>query len=241
MENFIPNPNTIIKEDFNCPISEEINVKQYNVLIDSDFMNNQVYLNMGYDHNREYDSSFYLSSEDAYKLGEQLMQIATKNMNDNIIIKRSNNWRNNLINLLQNSKIYSISIGFKRLYTKDPEDNLFGLFVLNISYSLKEDNRYTIQAQILSDDMKNKDETYCDELEEQLKLSDIPIIAINKLAYKNLLHEMNDILNNWMKENKTDTPPKQEIHPMIPNNLQDQVKDIADRVMKKIHETSENK
>ena len=52
MENFIPNTNTIIKEDFNCPISEEINVKQYNVLIDSDFMNNQVYLNMGYDHNR---------------------------------------------------------------------------------------------------------------------------------------------------------------------------------------------
>ena len=241
MENFIPSTNTIIKQDFNCPISKEINVKQYNVLIDSDFMNNQVYLNMGYDHNKEYDSSFYLSSEDAYKLGEQLMQIATKNMNDNIIIKRSNTWRSNLRDLLLNSEVYSISIDFKRLYTKDPEDSLFGLFELHISYNLLQDSSYVIQASILSDDMKDKDENYCDSIEEQLELLDVPIITINKIAYKNLLHEMNKIMNDWMEENKTDTPPRQEIHPMIPNNLQDQVKDIADRVMKKIHETSENK
>ena len=45
---YLPKEKKPFKVSYDCPLSEELNVKEYNVLIDSDPVENQIYINLGY-------------------------------------------------------------------------------------------------------------------------------------------------------------------------------------------------
>lgn len=237
---YVPDETKPFKANYDCPISDQINVKQYNVTIDADSENNQVYLNLGYDHNRQYDCSFFLEAEDAFKLANKLLSYASTAITNNNQLRLSQCWIDGLVKLLKNKAIIDIGIKCIRLYSDDPEDSLFGNLVLQIYYTTKYSNEIE-EAIIVSDNMRDKQEDYFEEVERILKEEyKVENVFIDKDGFKFLIQSMEIKLNKWIKKNKKKNPPKQYIEPMIPNNLKDSVRDIANRVMQNMN-TEDNK
>lgn len=236
IKSFIPSETKPFTANYNCPISDQINVKQYNVIIDADIENNQVYLNLGYDKNKQYDCSFFLNSEDAYKLANALSRYASITKDKYTLLEYSKHWTNTLITLLKNKTILNIEIKCIRLFTDDPEDSLFGTLVLEIQYITKYLSE-TEKAIILSENMRDKQENYFEKVEKILKEKyNIQNIFIDKDGFKCLIQSMEIKLNKWIKANKKKNPPKQKIESMIPNDLKDDLKNISNRVISKLNE-----
>lgn len=235
---FVPKSYSPKNKDYNCAISDEINVKVYNTLIDSDFETNQVYLNLGYDNDERYDSSFFFNAEDALELGNELISSAISAINNHSIYIQSENFKNNLIQLIKLKQVKYLLIRFDRLFTDNPEDSMFGTMVLYIEYKLKDDTM--IEAIVLSDNMRNKNENWVDILVDELKNRyKVEIVDIDSTNWKFLWKSMEIKFNNWVKKNKSNRDYKEPVsqyQSMLPNNLRDSVKDIADRVMEKIKE-----
>lgn len=221
--------------DYNCPL-KEINVKKYNVIIDGDTENDRIYLNLGYDNHREYDSSFFLNSKDALELGMKLIQYSHKATSTHEKYVRSKDWINKLKEFVKNKMITDIGIKCVSTFSDDPEDSLFGSLVLQIYYITR--TGYSDEAIVVSDIIGNKSYNYFDEIIEKLKNEyDVENIFIDSDGYKKFKTILDNKLNKWIEKTKRPQPLTQKVDTMIPNNLKDGVKDIADRVITKIKET----
>lgn len=236
---FIPSPIKPFTTNYNCPISEDINVRKYNVTIDGDTENDRVYMNLGYDGKRQYDCSFFLESKDAFELGQKLIHYSQKATITHKDYIRSKDWINKLTELIQNKIVTDIGIKCISVFSDDPEDSLFGTIVLQVYYITKMNN--SDEAIILSDGLTDKDYTYFDELIEKFKTEyEIENVFIDTDGYKKLKSRINDKLNKWLQKTQSKTTPRHDIQTMLPNNLKDGVKDIADRVIDKLKENQNN-
>lgn len=232
---FIPKETKPFYTEYDCPISDQINVKKYNVIIDSDIENDQVYLNLGYDHNEQYDCSFFLNSMDAFELADKLLNYACISMNKYRILERSKEWINTLKIYLQSHSIDFLMIKCQRLYTDDPEDTLFGTLVLKIGYHLKSSSDDTYKsAYIVSDNIRDKKEIYFEEVKNKLQELEIDTLDIDTEGFKFLYKAMQKKLDKWIDKNK-DNSNQQEIPTMLPNNLKDSVQEVANRVIEKLN------
>lgn len=118
-------------------------------------------------------------------------------------------------------------------------DSLFGTIVLQVYYITKMNN--SDEAIILSDGLADKDYTYFDKLIKKFKTEyEIENVFIDTDGYKKLKSRINDKLNKWLQKTQSKVTPRHDIQTMLPNNLKDGVKDIADRVIDKLKENQNN-
>lgn len=236
-ELFVPKDIKPFHTDYDCPISEEINVNKYNITIDGDVENNQIYLNLGYDNNTQYDCSFFLDAHDAMNLANKLAHYALDTILNNNLIEYSKNWVHTLEILLRNKVVNAIDIKCVKLFTDDPEDTLFGTMVLRIHYTSTGIFDKVASATIVSENMRDKKEDYFEEIERKLKEEyGVKNVNVDKDGFVFLLQSMEIKLNKWIKKNKAKAAQNNnKVETMIPNDLKDSVKDIADRVIEKIN------
>lgn len=236
-ELFVPKDIKPFHTDYKCPISKEINVNKYNITIDGDVENNQIYLNLGYDNNTQYDCSFFLDAHDAIDLANRLAKYALDTLLNHNLIDYSKNWVHTLEILLRNKVVNAIDIKCVKLFTDDPEDTLFGTMVLRIYYTSTEISNEVASATIVSENMRDKKEDYFKEIKRKLKEEyGVKNVNVDEDGFVFLLQSMEIKLNKWIKKNKAKAAQNNnKVEPMIPNDLKDSVKDIADRVIEKIN------
>ena len=236
-ELFVPRDIKPFHTDYKCPISKEINVNKYNITIDGDVENNQIYLNLGYDNNTQYDCSFFLDAHDAIDLANRLAEYALDTLLNHNLIDYSKNWVHTLEILLRNKVVNAIDIKCVKLFTDDPEDTLFGTMVLRIHYTSTEISNEVASATIVSENMRDKKEDYFKEIKRKLKEEyGVKNVNVDEDGFVFLLQSMEIKLNKWIKKNKAKSEHNNnKVEPMIPNDLKDSVKDIADRVIEKIN------
>ena len=148
--NYLPKIKKPFSVKYDCPMPEELNIKKYDILIDSDPIDNQIYLELGYDNKGEYSSAYYLSPEHAMEIG-----------------------------YIKSDLIDEIEFKPLRLFTQDVEDSLFGRMVISIYYKsekLNIEKSFTILSnQIDTDTQKPLDEIidfYKDHIKD-VKVDDI--------------------------------------------------------------------
>lgn len=98
-----------INLDFPCTI-EELDTKKYRLDIDQDPRNGIIYLNIGYDNLKEYDSPLYLTIDDTKKLAYTLLEYARKAKDNIYNAKCSSIFVKDLTKNLESKRINSISI-----------------------------------------------------------------------------------------------------------------------------------
>lgn len=134
MNNKIKDFTPILSEEknleFNCTI-EELDTKKYRFDIDQDPSNGIIYLNIGYDNLKEYDSPVYLTYSDAIDLAKTLLDYANKAYSNICNSEYASRFIKDLKENLDNKKvdwikIYPISLA--------DQDNFPGCMVFDISY-----------------------------------------------------------------------------------------------------------
>ena len=106
--NFVPEKIIPMTRHINCPVSEEIKVNKYKVLTDGDFINDTIYLELGYDDKSEYDSSFFLKSSDLRTLATNLLTLADAVEARHKLYSISREWLDGIKKQLQDGYIISI-------------------------------------------------------------------------------------------------------------------------------------
>lgn len=199
--NLVPKVKNPFISEYDCPISEELNIQKYNVIIDSDPINDQVYLDLGYDNKDEYNSAFYLTTKQAAEIGTKLLEFAihTLTQYDNYLTGEMEN--SMLKHLVDANMIEEITIEPIKLFTMDVEDSLFGRMIINISYkaSIYDDTKlYTM----LSKPIDTDDISYMDKLRKYLEDHEVKTIRIDDLQYNFLCDSIRTLRKKWLKSNK---------------------------------------
>lgn len=119
---------------YDCPMPEELNIKKYNILIDSDPVDNQIYLELGYDKKNEYTSAYYLSPEHALEIGMHMVEIANNIIKQNLIYEKGAMEYEMLESYIAADLVDEIEFKPLKLYTKDVEDSLFGRMIIYVYY-----------------------------------------------------------------------------------------------------------
>ena len=131
-KNYVPEIKKPFVTTYDCPIPEELNIKKYNVIIDSDPIDNHVYLDLGYDNRDEYSSAFYLTSSQAIELGKQLMEYGVNALCKHSDYNTGEMQCNMLRNLVKSKMVEEIEIKPIKLFTMDVDDSLFGGMIVYV-------------------------------------------------------------------------------------------------------------
>lgn len=195
--NYVPKTITPYHKDIKCAISEKIDTKNYNVTIDSDPVENMVYLELGYDNDENFDSAFYINTKQAYDLGLRLMTIAKDTGYENELVEKAKYFVNTLNLLITYNLLKELEIEFDHLYTTDPEDSLFGTIVINVKYVDIYGN--SNEASILSDNMISVEPNEYDNLENELKEKyNIEKVSVNNLKFELLKNMIDKAKDTWI-------------------------------------------
>lgn len=195
--NYVPKTITPYHKDIKCAISEKIDTENYNVTIDSDPVENIVYLELGYDNDENFDSAFYINTKQAYYLGLKLMNIARDTGCENELVEKAKYFVNTLKLLITYNLLKELEIEFDHLYTTDPEDSLFGTMIINIKYTDINNNSY--EASILSDNMMRVESDEYDDLEEKLHTEyNIEKVSVNNIKFKLMKKTLDRSRDDWL-------------------------------------------
>ena len=215
-DNYLPKIKKPFSVKYDCPMPEELNIKKYDILIDSDPIDNQIYLELGYDNKGEYSSAYYLSPEHAMEIGMKLIELASSTIKQNSIYEDGNTEYKILESYIKSDLIDEIEFKPIRLFTQDVEDSLFGRMVISIYYKsekLNIEKSFTILSnQIDTDTQKPLDEIidfYKDHIKD---------VKVDDISYNYLQDSMITLRKKWLKYHKGKNPggkeyikPKEEL------------------------------
>ena len=198
---YLPKEKKPFKVSYDCPLSEELNVKEYNVLIDSDPVENQIYINLGYDNRSEYDSAFYLSPQHAMEIGKKLIEYAT-HVDDQYLKYHTGEVELDILkSLLAANLVEEITIEPKKLFTMDVDDSLFGRMIIDISYKstlYDTEKSFTVLSQQIDSDNSDDIIKYLEEHTKECKF--------DYLQYKYLIDSMKTLRTKWLESHKRQKP-----------------------------------
>ena len=174
----------IIKKPFNttydCPMPEELNIKKYNILIDSDPIDNHIYLDLGYDNRDEYNSAFYLTPNQAIELGNQLMEYGIHTLTQHDEYNIGTMQSSILRNLIDAKAVEEIEITPIKLFTMDVDDSLFGRMIVDVSYKSTIYDT-SVSFTMLSQPIDTDNISYIDDLKKYLEEhDDIGAMAVSR-------------------------------------------------------------
>lgn len=224
---FVPKQNKPYTTKYKCPVSEEINVEKYRITIDGDFENNQIYLNLGYDNKEEYDSSFFLSPQDAKALGHKLLEYSEYVEREHDKFKDSRKLIKELKKQIKKKEISSVKIKCIGIYCTDIHDTLFGTLILDIHIGRINDINFSFRY--LSDSISDKTESYFSDIYSELKSSGIEDVYVDidkyQKCYKIIKSEKDKLSNQ-----------SQKVSPMIPRTASDDLQSLVRNVQSKLKE-----
>ena len=208
-KNYVPEIKKPFVTTYDCPIPEELNIKKYNVIIDSDPIDNHVYLDLGYDNRDEYNSAFYLTSSQAIELGKQLMEYGVNALCEHSDYNTGETQCNMLRNLVKSKMVEEIEIKPIKLFTMDVDDSLFGRMIVDISYR---STQYDISKSftVLSQPIDTDDVSYIDNLKKYLEEHSVQSIKIDDLQYDFLCDSICTLRKKWLKAHKGKSPERKE-------------------------------
>lgn len=202
---YVPEIKKPLAITYDCPIPEELNIKKYNILIDSDPIDNHVYLDLGYDNRDEYNSAFYLTSSQAIELGKQLMEYGVNALCEHSDYNIGEMQCNMLRNLVESKMVEEIEIKPIKLFTMDVDDSLFGRMIIDISYKstiYDTPKSFTVLSQPIDTD----NISYIEDLKKYLEEHEVSSIKIDDLQYNFLCDSICTLRKKWLKAHKGKTP-----------------------------------
>lgn len=196
----VPKKISPLLQHIKCPISEQINVDKYKVLSDGDFINNIIYLELGYDDNSEYDSSFFIKTKDLKLIADSLYKLAENVDTRNKLYKLSREWINGLKKLLKENQVEKLYINPKYVYCTDIHDDLFSTIVFEVSYTDINNRQESIL--LLSDSLIMETEDYLTSQTRHLKekYPSLKEVYINNNQFKKLMKEISTYKSNQLKQ-----------------------------------------
>ena len=211
-DNFLPKIKRPFTDTYDCPMQEELNIKKYNVTIDSDPINNYIYLDLGYDDREEYNSAFYLTPVHAIEIGKQLMEHGVHALTEYSTYLSGEMECSMLKILIESNRVDEIIINPIKLFTMDVDDSLFGRMIVDISYR---STQYDISKSftVLSQPIDTDDVSYIDNLKKYLEEHNVQSIKIDDLQYDFLCDSICTLRKKWLKAHKSKTPKKEYMKP----------------------------
>lgn len=219
--NFVPEKIIPLTRHIKCPVSKETKVDKYKILTDGDFINDTIYLELGYDDKSEYDSSFFFKSSDLKKIATQLLDIADAIDNRHRLYSLSREWLDGIKKSLQKGEIKSLHIFPKYIYCTDIHDDLFSTIVFEIGYTEKNDKEYK-SALILSDSMimNTEDFLLLETKDLQNKYPQISVIEIDNNRFKKLMKKIHQYKIDQLQPTIEPMKPKASVQDLIDGYLQ---------------------
>lgn len=208
-DNFLPKIKRPFTDTYDCPMQEELNIKKYNVTIDSDPINNHIYLDLGYDDREEYNSAFYLTPVHAIEIGKQLMEHGVHALTEYSTYLSGEMECSMLKILIESNRVDEIIINPIKLFTMDVDDSLFGRMIVDISYR---STQYDISKSftVLSQPIDIDDVSYIDNLKKYLEEHNVQSIKIDDLQYDFLCDSICTLRKKWLKAHKGKNPERKE-------------------------------
>lgn len=212
---FVPEKIIPMTRHINCPVSEEIKVDKYKVLTDGDFINDTIYLELGYDDKSEYDSSFFLKSSDLRTLATNLLSLADAVESRHKLYSISREWLDDIKKQLQDGYIKSLHIYPKYIYCTDIHDDLFSTIVFEVGYTKTDDNEYK-SALVLSDSMIMNNEDYL-LLQRKELFQKYPqlTVEIDNNKFKKLMKKIHDYKVDQLQPTVEPMKPKASVQDLI--------------------------
>lgn len=213
---FVPEKIIPMTRHINCPVSEEIKVNKYKVLTDGDFINDTIYLELGYDDKSEYDSSFFLKSSDLRTLATNLLTLADAVEARHKLYSISREWLDGIKKQLQDGYIKSLHIYPKYIYCTDIHDDLFSTIVFEVGYTKTDDNDYK-SALVLSDSMimNTKDYLLLQTRNLQEKYPQLSVLEIDNNKFKKLMKKIHDYKVDQLQPTVEPMKPKASVQDLI--------------------------
>lgn len=208
-DNFLPKIKRPFTDTYDCPMQEELNIKKYNVTIDSDPINNHIYLDLGYDDREEYNSAFYLTPVHAIEIGKQLMEHGVHALTEYSTYLSGEMECSILKTLIESNRVDEIIINPIKLFTMDVDDSLFGRMIVDISYK---STQYNISKSftVLSQPIDTDNVSYIDNLKKYLEEHNVQSIKIDDLQYDFLCDSICTLRKKWLKTHKGKSPERKE-------------------------------
>lgn len=214
--NFVPNKIIPLTRYIKCPVSEEIKVDNYKILTDGDFINDTIYLELGYDDKSEYDSSFFIKSSDLRTLATNLLTLADTIESGYKLYNISRQWLDGIKKQLQEGHIRSLHIFPKYIYCADIHDNLFSTIVFEVGYTRIDDKEYK-SALVLSDSMIMNTEDYLLLQTKDLKdkYPQLSVLEIDNNKFKKLMKKIHEYKIDQLQPTVEPMKPKASVQDLI--------------------------
>lgn len=219
----IPYQKKPYEKDFDCKVKEQLKVDKYNVFIDSDPVDNLLYLELGYDNKEEYGSAFFISPEDAYTIGKELQERAIRLLSANRDYSDSRHLLDIFKLKLDNDDIKELHFHPIKLYTEDIDDTLFGRIISELSYITKDG--IEVNFKYLSNPIQCVEKNYLYNLVLELDDKNIDTIDIDINGFEFLWEKVKIIRERWLNKNKkketiTNMTPKESLYESIKNTIE---------------------
>lgn len=168
--NYAPQLTTEKNLRYECPVSHILGTDHYRIDIDQDPCNAVIYLNIGYDELKDYDSPIYLSAIDAMDMANKLLEYATIALSNENKGSFSRLFTQELISQLKDNNVSWLSV-----YPVDiaNQSDFIGCMILDVKYYTRSDDTKHF-ARILS----------CNFLKERDKLFDDNLITFIQDTFK---------------------------------------------------------
>lgn len=230
IENKIPPRISPTNVEYKCPV-DDLNIDHYRVLLDGDMETNNIYIQLGYNNDEEYDSGFFLSLEDAINLAQRIVDKTNETLESYKVLEEGKIFIEALEVSMISNIITEINIRPISMYINNPNDSLFGSIIMEVSYTTRDNKVY--EARIISDPYKYKDLMKYENLENELKdkYDSIKHVVFDNNRFRELITKMKSINDEYMKSIEPEDNPVSE--------AKQSLEDIAHEVMRKMNE--ENK
>lgn len=188
--------------EIKCPLKEQFNVDHYRVLMDGDYVQGNIYLELGYDDNPEYDSGFFIPINDALKLAKSIIDITQSTLSNYNMVQEGKIVIDHIKTLFKYDEMKSIRIIPKYAYRDDPMDTMFGSIVMEVYYTDIDDNEY--HAVLLSEVYKYKDLMKYDTLVRDLvsKNNHLKEAEFDVKSFKSIIKYLKGINDSFIKNHE---------------------------------------
>lgn len=199
-KNMVPENKEPVLNTYKCNINA-LNIQNYRVLIDQDIIDDKIYLELGYDQNKEYDTAFYFDPKDALQIAENLLQAVEYVNASKGLLLESKQFVNIMEKRLKNHEIVTVNINPISLYTEDIYDILFGRLIIEVSYT--DTSNITTGIILLSDTFKASDvNMFVKNVTSALSKYGVTDININEAALFFIIEKMRLIFRKQIDTNK---------------------------------------
>lgn len=235
--NLIPAKFNPIEEDFKSALVTFIDdYMTYNSIVDSDGQSNLVYLEMGYNNDKNYQSSFFFHPSDARQLANNILKAVDAAEASHKCLDEGSKYAFIIKAALILGVVEKFKIEAIRPYTLDPSDTMFGTVEIQLDFTAKlGDDKIELNLDMISDSIFTHENyfeyLYYDILLEKYKIDpekvSINLEHINNIIIPNIQEKSDEFKSNLEKANT--------VEPIKPIEKQD-TKELAEILTKKIKE-----